>query len=92
MTEESDPTLPFGYIKLEEMASRAKMNSPSLKTMMSAMQKEGDVASRSHIASNAIKKSCPMVVCIRIAKEPQCCKKTKLSDVGIEKIGCRSLV
>ncbi|GAY53977.1 hypothetical protein CUMW_153080 [Citrus unshiu] len=58
------------------MASRAKINSPSLETMMSAMQKEGYVASRSHIASNAIKTNCPMVVCIRIAKELQGCQKT----------------
>ncbi|KAH9767459.1 tRNA (guanine(26)-N(2))-dimethyltransferase [Citrus sinensis] len=75
MIDESDPRLPFGYIKLDEMASRAKMNSPSLKTMMSAVQKEGYVASRSHIASNAIKTNCPMVACIRIAKELQGCQK-----------------
>ncbi|GAY40585.1 hypothetical protein CUMW_053090 [Citrus unshiu] len=58
------------------MASRAKMNSPPLETMMSTMQKEGYVASRSHIASNSIKTNCPMVVCIRIAKELQGCQKT----------------
>ncbi|KAJ7959548.1 tRNA (guanine(26)-N(2))-dimethyltransferase [Quillaja saponaria] len=71
MVEESDPKLPFGYIKLDEVASRAKINSPPLRTMMSTMQKEGYAASRSHIASNAIKTNCPMTECIRIAKELQ---------------------
>ncbi|KAH7537663.1 hypothetical protein FEM48_Zijuj03G0116800 [Ziziphus jujuba var. spinosa] len=74
MVDESDPRLPFGYIKLDEVASRAKINSPPLRTMMSAIQKEGYAASRSHIVSNAIKTNCPMTVCIRIAKElQQCC-------------------
>lgn len=30
---------------------------------------EGYVASRSHIASNAVKTNCPMAECVRIAKE-----------------------
>ncbi|XP_054796715.1 uncharacterized protein LOC129302068 isoform X1 [Prosopis cineraria] len=69
MMDESDPKLPFGYIKLDEMASRAKMNSPPLRTLMSAIHKKGFAASRSHIASNAIKTNCPMTECISIAKE-----------------------
>ncbi|KAL1337432.1 hypothetical protein HN51_032103 [Arachis hypogaea] len=69
MIDESDPKLPFGYIKLDEMASRAKINSPSLKALMNAMHQEGYAASRSHIATNAIKTNCPMTECIRIAKE-----------------------
>lgn len=69
MVDESDPKLPFGYIKLDEVASRAKINSPPLRTMMSALQKEGYAVSRSHIATNAIKTDCPMATCIRIAKE-----------------------
>ncbi|RVX03023.1 tRNA (guanine(26)-N(2))-dimethyltransferase [Vitis vinifera] len=73
MIDESDPKLPFGYIKLDEVASRAKINSPPLRTMMSALNKEGYAVSRSHIASNAIKTNCPMAVCIRIAKELQQC-------------------
>ncbi|KAH7548281.1 hypothetical protein ACOSQ2_032670 [Xanthoceras sorbifolium] len=73
MLDESDPRLPSGYIKLDEVASRAKINSPPLKVMMSAMHKEGYAASRSHIASNAIKTNCPMMDCIRIAKELQGC-------------------
>ncbi|KAJ0100955.1 hypothetical protein Patl1_06730 [Pistacia atlantica] len=73
MIDESDPRLPVGYIKLDEMASRAKMNSPSLSAIMSAMHKEGYAASRSHIASNAIKTNCSMTQCIRIAKELQGC-------------------
>ncbi|KAI9082890.1 hypothetical protein K1719_035220 [Acacia pycnantha] len=39
MVDESDPKLPFGCIKLDEMASRAKMNSPPLRTLMSAIHK-----------------------------------------------------
>ncbi|XP_012091159.1 tRNA (guanine(26)-N(2))-dimethyltransferase isoform X2 [Jatropha curcas] len=70
MLDESDPRLPFGYIKMDEMASRGKINSPSLKTMMSTLVK-GYAATRSHIASNAIKTDCPMSMCIRIAKELQ---------------------
>uniref|UniRef100_A0A2N9J6K0 tRNA (guanine(26)-N(2))-dimethyltransferase n=1 Tax=Fagus sylvatica TaxID=28930 RepID=A0A2N9J6K0_FAGSY len=71
MVDESDPNLPIGYIKMDEVASRAKINSPPLMTMMSTMHKEGYAASRSHIASNAIKTNCPMTVCIRIAKNLQ---------------------
>ncbi|GLT38439.1 hypothetical protein SLA2020_126900 [Shorea laevis] len=73
MVDESDPRLPFGYIKLDEVASRAKVNSPPLRTIMSTIRKEGYVASRSHIASNAIKTNCPMAKCIQIAKELNCC-------------------
>ncbi|XP_050208773.1 tRNA (guanine(26)-N(2))-dimethyltransferase [Mercurialis annua] len=71
MLDESDPRLPFGYIKLDQMASRAKINSPSIKTLMSTLLKEGYVASRSHIASNAIKTDCPMPVLVRLATELQ---------------------
>ncbi|KAK7282427.1 hypothetical protein RIF29_11179 [Crotalaria pallida] len=69
MVDESDPKLPFGYIKLDQMACRAKTNSPPLKTLMSAMHKKGYAASRSHIETNAIKTNCPMTECISIAKE-----------------------
>ncbi|ESW09615.1 hypothetical protein PHAVU_009G142000 [Phaseolus vulgaris] len=69
MMDESDPKLPFGYIKLDEMASRAKINSPRLRTLISAMHQKGYAASRSHIATNAIKTNCPMTECIKIAKE-----------------------
>ncbi|XP_076884018.1 tRNA (guanine(26)-N(2))-dimethyltransferase-like [Bidens hawaiensis] len=68
MIDESDPNLPFGYIKLDEIASRAKVNSPRLVTIMSAIQEEGYTISRSHIANNAIKTNCPMSECVRIAK------------------------
>ncbi|KAM7275137.1 hypothetical protein ACFE04_017003 [Oxalis oulophora] len=83
MIEESDPRLSFGYIKMDDMGSRAKINTPALKTLMEAMQKninlqcevcpmqEGYATSRSHIAANAIKTNCPMTECIRIAKELQ---------------------
>ncbi|XP_076927256.1 tRNA (guanine(26)-N(2))-dimethyltransferase-like [Bidens hawaiensis] len=71
MIDESDPNLLFGYIQLDEIASRAKVNSPRLVTIMGAIQKEGYSVSRSHIANNAIKTNCPMSECIRIAKEIQ---------------------
>ncbi|CAH8360495.1 unnamed protein product [Eruca vesicaria subsp. sativa] len=69
MIEESDPRLPPGYFKMDEMASRAKMNSPSLKKMMSALVKEGYAVSRSHIISNGLKTDCPMSQFIKIAKD-----------------------
>lgn len=71
MIEESNPDLSFGYTKLDEVASRAKVNSPPLRTIMSALQKEGYAACRSHIASNAIKTNCPMTTCISIMQELQ---------------------
>ncbi|XVF81945.1 hypothetical protein PTKIN_Ptkin16aG0003000 [Pterospermum kingtungense] len=73
MLEESDPRLPFGYIKLDEVASRAQTNTPSIKTIMNRLQKEGYAVSRSHIANNAIKTNCSMAGCIRIAKELHGC-------------------
>lgn len=69
MINESDPTLSFGYIQLDEIASRAKVNSPPIVTIMSAIEQEGYAVSRSHISNNAIKTNCPMAECIRIAKE-----------------------
>ncbi|XP_059666831.1 tRNA (guanine(26)-N(2))-dimethyltransferase [Cornus florida] len=78
MINESDPRLPFGYIKLDEVASRAKINSPPLRTMMSTMHEEGYAACRSHIISNAIKTNCPMAACIRIAKELQSAERLVL--------------
>ncbi|PON86549.1 tRNA methyltransferase, Trm [Trema orientale] len=78
MVDESDPRLPFGFIKLDEVASRAKVNSPPLRIMMNAIQKEGYAVSRSHISFNAIKTNCPMTVCIRIAKELQQCEPAEI--------------
>ncbi|KAL6123481.1 hypothetical protein ACLB2K_076003 [Fragaria x ananassa] len=71
MVAESDPRLPFGFINLDEVASRAKVNSPALKAVVAALQKEGYAVSRSHIESNALKTNCPMSECIRIAQELQ---------------------
>ncbi|KAL6530403.1 hypothetical protein OROHE_014756 [Orobanche hederae] len=70
---ESDPVLPSGYIKVDEIASRAKVNPPPINTLMCALDKEGYVASRSHIAPNAIKTNCPMVDCVKLVKELQWC-------------------
>ncbi|KAL6126836.1 hypothetical protein ACLB2K_074881 [Fragaria x ananassa] len=71
MVAESDPRLPFGFINLDEVASRAKVNSPALKAVVAALRKEGYAVSRSHIESNALKTNCPMSECIRIAQELQ---------------------
>ncbi|KAL9663100.1 hypothetical protein QQ045_027937 [Rhodiola kirilowii] len=73
MIDESDPKLPFGYIKLDEVAHRAKVNSPPLQTILNILREKGYSASRSHIASNAIKTSCPMTECIRIVEDLQLC-------------------
>lgn len=69
MIDESNPLLPPGYTDLDEVAKRAKVNSPPLMKMMDIMHKEGYVASRSHIALNALKTNCPMAECMRIARE-----------------------
>ncbi|KAK6131846.1 hypothetical protein DH2020_034420 [Rehmannia glutinosa] len=69
MIDESDPVLPFGYINMDEIASRAKVNSPPINSLLCALDKEGYATSRSHIASNAIKTNCPMVDCVRLVKE-----------------------
>ncbi|CAN1858338.1 tRNA (guanine(26)-N(2))-dimethyltransferase [Linum perenne] len=69
MIDESDPRLPPGYIKLDEMTSRAKIDCPPLKTLMSHLQSMGYAASRTHIVSNAIKTDCTMTDFIKLAKE-----------------------
>ncbi|XWS65602.1 hypothetical protein CRYUN_Cryun05aG0127700 [Craigia yunnanensis] len=38
--EESDPRLPFGYIKWDEVASLAQTNTPSVRTIMNTVHKE----------------------------------------------------
>ncbi|KAL0401098.1 UNVERIFIED_CONTAM: tRNA (guanine(26)-N(2))-dimethyltransferase [Sesamum latifolium] len=76
MIDESDPVLPFGYIRLDEISSRAKVNSPPLDSVLRTLHKEGYAACRSHIASNAIKTNCPMVDCVRLVKELQRCPET----------------
>ncbi|ESW33448.1 hypothetical protein PHAVU_001G070300 [Phaseolus vulgaris] len=75
-THPIDPTCPCmvcknytrAYIQCR-MDSRAKINSPRLRTLMSAIHQKGYAASRSHIATNAIKTNFPMTECIKIAKE-----------------------
>ncbi|GAA0146640.1 RNA methyltransferase [Lithospermum erythrorhizon] len=71
MVDESDPKLPPGYFKLDEIASRAKVNSPSLANIMNILHKKGYAASRSHIESNAIKTNCTMTECVSIVRELQ---------------------
>ncbi|XP_020085984.1 tRNA (guanine(26)-N(2))-dimethyltransferase isoform X3 [Ananas comosus] len=77
MIEESDPLLPSGYIKLDEIASRARINSPPLATLINSLRRaymmprdctqEGYAACRSHIAPNAVKTNCPMASCLELA-------------------------
>lgn len=73
MVDEGDPRLPFGFIKVDEVASRAKVNCPPIMAIISALRKEGYVASRSHISSKVIKTNCPMTECVRITKKLCCC-------------------
>ncbi|KAL6624357.1 hypothetical protein ACP70R_031678 [Stipagrostis hirtigluma subsp. patula] len=69
MIEESDPRLPPGYIRLDEISSRAKVNSPPLGTLINSLRKEGFAACRSHIGANAIKTNCPIASCMDVARE-----------------------
>jgi tRNA (guanine26-N2/guanine27-N2)-dimethyltransferase len=69
MIEESDSRLPPGYIRLDEIASRAKVNSPPLGTLINSLRKEGYAACRSHIGANAIKTNCPIECCLDVAQE-----------------------
>ncbi|KAL3524051.1 hypothetical protein ACH5RR_016885 [Cinchona calisaya] len=71
MINESDPNLPFGYMKMAEIASRAKINSPTIGAIMDTLHEEGYAASRSHIDPNAIKTNCPMTECVKIFTELQ---------------------
>ncbi|CAN6338011.1 unnamed protein product [Urochloa humidicola] len=69
MIEESDPLLPPGYIRLDEISRRAKVNSPPLSTLINSLRKEGFSACRSHIGTNVIKTNCPIASCINVARE-----------------------
>lgn len=71
MIDESDPKLPVGYLNADEIASRAKLNLPPLSVIMNSLHEGGYAVSRSHIAPNAIKTDCPMVVCVKIVKHLQ---------------------
>lgn len=66
MLEESIPELPFGFIKLDEIASRGKMSTPRREKIIDLLKKEGYAASRSHIASDVVKTNCSMVNCIKL--------------------------
>ncbi|CAN6347301.1 unnamed protein product [Urochloa humidicola] len=69
MIEEGDPLLPPGYIRLDEISRRAKVNSPPLGTLINSLRKEGFSACRSHIGTNVIKTNCPIASCINVARE-----------------------
>lgn len=69
MIDESHPNLPSGYIELDEISKRGKINSPPINTIIDSLRKEGYAVSRSHIKPNAIKTNCPMSACIQIARD-----------------------
>lgn len=66
MLEESIPELPFGFIKLDEIARRGKMSTPRREEIIDLLKKEGHAASRSHIASDVVKTNCSMVNSIKL--------------------------
>ncbi|EPS61820.1 hypothetical protein M569_12971 [Genlisea aurea] len=71
MIGECNPLLPCGYIKLDEISHRAKVNWPSIGSFLQALHREGYCACRSHIASNAIKTNSSMLSCVNLAKKLQ---------------------
>ncbi|XP_064939348.1 uncharacterized protein LOC135593316 isoform X1 [Musa acuminata AAA Group] len=54
MIEEGDPRLPPGYIKLDEIASRGKMNSPPLSTLINTLQEVCDLVQSCNLYSSII--------------------------------------
>ncbi|KAI5076260.1 hypothetical protein GOP47_0008325 [Adiantum capillus-veneris] len=68
MMEESHPKLPFGFISLDEIAKRGKVQSPRRETFIKALRNEGYIASRSHVCSNAVKTNCSMTSCLALAR------------------------
>ncbi|KAG0478688.1 hypothetical protein HPP92_013407 [Vanilla planifolia] len=71
MVDESEPRLPPGYIKLDEIARRAKINTPPASAIITALKEQGYAACRSHIIPNAIKTDCPISSCMSTARELQ---------------------
>ncbi|MCO5556874.1 hypothetical protein L7F22_061868 [Adiantum nelumboides] len=53
MLEESHPELPFGFIHLDEIAKRGKIQTPRRDTFIKALRNEGYIACRSHISADA---------------------------------------
>ncbi|CAI9091859.1 OLC1v1026961C1 [Oldenlandia corymbosa var. corymbosa] len=78
MIDESDPNLPFGYLKMDEVSRRVKLNSPSIEAVMNTLHKVGYAASRSHITPKAIKTNCRMAECLKIVEELQQCSRPVL--------------
>lgn len=68
MLEESHPELPFGYIHLDEVAKRGKIQTPRRERLIQALRNEGYIVSRSQICPNAVKTNCSMTSCIALAK------------------------
>ncbi|KAJ3676494.1 hypothetical protein LUZ60_003906 [Juncus effusus] len=64
MIDECDIRLPPGFISIDEIGRRAKLNTPALSTFINTLKSEGYAACRSHIDSTAIKTNCSMASCI----------------------------
>lgn len=68
MLEESHPDLSFGYLHLDEVAKRGKIPTPRRDVLIQLLQNEGYIATRSQIASSAVKTNCPMSRCVALAQ------------------------
>ncbi|KAL3695883.1 hypothetical protein R1sor_009959 [Riccia sorocarpa] len=68
MVNESEPGLPSGYIKMDEIGKRGKVRVPRRKDFIDRLQQEGYVASRSHVERRAVKTNCPMDKCIELVR------------------------
>ncbi|OAE24341.1 hypothetical protein AXG93_4343s1060 [Marchantia polymorpha subsp. ruderalis] len=69
MVDESQPSLPSGYIEMHEVGKRGKLQTtPRRNDFIQLLQQEGFVASRSHVNANAVKTNCPMDKCIELAR------------------------
>ncbi|CAM6098028.1 unnamed protein product [Calypogeia fissa] len=69
MLDESQPGLPSGFMELNKISKRGKMQTPKRTEFMKVLQQEGYFASRSHISSNAVKTNCSMKACIELSRK-----------------------
>ncbi|KAL2642401.1 hypothetical protein R1flu_009988 [Riccia fluitans] len=66
MVDESQPGLPSGYVRMDQIGKRGKVRVPRRKDFIDRLQQEGYAASRSHIEPRAVKTNCPMDQCIEL--------------------------
>eukprot|EP00850_Spirogloea_muscicola_P006568 SM000031S11577 [mRNA] locus=s31:478713:479452:- [translate_table: standard] len=69
MADESDPRLAPGYLKLDEVSRLGKVPTPSCRSLMDVLVKNGFAASRSHVEANAVKSDCSMATCISLSRQ-----------------------